>query len=416
MNQNVIEVEELSKKYIIGEIGTGTISRDIERWIKTKILKREDPFSKIGVLKDNYIDNNFVYSLQDLSFNIQQGDAVGIIGKNGAGKSTLLKIISRITSPTKGQIRIKGKITSLLEVGTGFHQELTGRENIYLNGSILGMKKKEIDKKFDEIVDFSGVSKYIDTPVKRYSSGMYIRLAFAVAANLDSDILIVDEVLAVGDSDFQNKCLGKMNDITTKEGKTILFVSHNMSAIKSLCNKALILHKGQKYFQGDVMDGITNYLLINNNGVNNGTVFRRDIEPVNKKMYINYCELLDDKTSNHFNINLQMNITSTIDYKASVNILIKDGMGFPIVYGCSHYNCGLYNFYQGQNHITINSNSLNLAIGKYKISIELVDPGYEFYDILDDIIEFEISNDDISNRKYGILQNWGKGAIELIIK
>ena len=416
MNQNVIEVEELSKKYIIGEIGTGTISRDIERWVKTKILKKEDPFSKIGVLNDNYIDNDFVYSLQDLSFNIEQGDAVGIIGKNGAGKSTLLKIISRITSPTKGQIRIKGKITSLLEVGTGFHQELTGRENIYLNGSILGMKKKEIDKKFDEIVDFSGVSKYIDTPVKRYSSGMYIRLAFAVAANLDSDILIVDEVLAVGDSDFQNKCLGKMNDITTKEGKTILFVSHNMSAIKSLCNKALILHKGQKYFQGDVIDGISNYLLINNNSGNNGTVFRRDKEPVNKKMYINYCELFDDKSLNYFYINLQMNITSTIDYKASVNILIKDSMGFPIAFGCSNYNCGLYNMNKGENDIKINSNPLNLAIGRYKISIELVDPGYEYYDIIDDIIEFDISNDDMSNRKYGILQNWGKGAIELIIK
>jgi lipopolysaccharide transport system ATP-binding protein len=416
MNKNVIEVEELSKKYIIGEIGTGTISRDIERWVKTKILKKEDPFSKIGVLKDNHNDNNFVYSLQDLSFNIEQGDAVGIIGKNGAGKSTLLKIISRITSPTKGQIRIKGKITSLLEVGTGFHQELTGRENIYLNGSILGMKKKEIDNKFDEIVDFSGVSKYIDTPVKRYSSGMYIRLAFAVAANLDSDILIVDEVLAVGDSDFQNKCLGKMNDITTKEGKTILFVSHNMSAIKSLCNKALILHKGQKYFQGDVIDGISNYLLINNNSINNGTVFRRDIEPVNKKMYINYCELFDDKTSNIFSINLQINIISTIDYKASVNISIKDSMGFPIAYGCSHYTVGLYNMNKGENYISLNSNPLNLAIGRYKISLEVVDPGYEFYDVLDDIIDFEISNDDISNRKYGILQNWGKGAVELIIK
>lgn len=241
-----IKVENLSKAYQLGEISTGTISRDIERWF-ARIRGREDPFLKIGEANDRTVKgtSNVVWSLKDINLEIQQGDAVGIIGRNGAGKSTLLKILSRVTTPTTGTIKAKGKIASLLEVGTGFHPELTGRENIYLNGAILGMRKKEIDRKLDRIVDFSGVERYIETPVKRYSSGMYVRLAFAVAAHLESEILIVDEVLAVGDAEFQKKCMGKMKEIGVEEGRTVLFVSHNMGMINQLCNSAVLLEYGK---------------------------------------------------------------------------------------------------------------------------------------------------------------------------
>lgn len=246
MSNIAIKVENLSKIYRLGEIGTGTISRDMERWFKTRILKQEDPFLKIGETNDraNKGASDIVYSLQDINFEINQGDAVGIIGRNGAGKSTLLKILSRVTTPTTGKINIKGRVASLLEVGTGFHPELTGRENIYLNGAILGMRKREIDRKLDEIIDFSGVERYIDTPVKRYSSGMYVRLAFAVAAHLESEILIVDEVLAVGDAEFQKKCLGKMGEVSKGEGRTVLFVSHNVDAVEKLCKQSMLLNNG----------------------------------------------------------------------------------------------------------------------------------------------------------------------------
>jgi len=241
----VIKVENLSKAYQLGDFGTGTISRDIERaW--ARLRGKEDPFLKIGESNDRSVkgSSDVVWSLKDLNFEIEQGDAVGIIGRNGAGKSTLLKLLSRVTSPTTGSIKVKGRIASLLEVGTGFHPELTGRENIFLNGAILGMRKAEIKRKFDEIVDFSGVERYVDTPVKRYSSGMYVRLAFAVAAHLESEILIVDEVLAVGDAEFQKKCLGKMGDVSRGEGRTVLFVSHNMGSMKTLCKHGMVLQNG----------------------------------------------------------------------------------------------------------------------------------------------------------------------------
>jgi lipopolysaccharide transport system ATP-binding protein len=267
MSQTVIKVENLSKIYRIGEIGTGSIGQDVDRWFKTKVLGKEDPFLKIGETNDraNKGNSDIVYSLRDINFEIKQGDAVGIIGRNGAGKSTLLKILSRVTTPTTGKINIKGRVASLLEVGTGFHPELTGRENIYLNGAILGMRKREIDRKLDEIIDFSGVERYIDTPVKRYSSGMYVRLAFAVAAHLESEILIVDEVLAVGDGEFQKKCLGKMGDVSEKEGRTILFVSHNMAALAQLCHKAFLLTAGSVEFSGTSQLVIDRYLSGNNN-------------------------------------------------------------------------------------------------------------------------------------------------------
>jgi len=245
MGNIAIKAEGISKAYQLGEFSTGTLSRDIERWW-TMLRGKEDPFLRIGETNDRTSkgQSDIVWSLKDIDFEIQQGDAVGIIGRNGAGKSTLLKVLSRVTTPTSGNVKIKGRIASLLEVGTGFHPELTGRENIFLNGAILGMRKTEIKKHFDAIVDFAGVERYIDTPVKRYSSGMYVRLAFAVAAYLESEILIVDEVLAVGDAEFQKKCLGKMSDASKGEGKTVLFVSHNMVAVNSLCNRSILLKNG----------------------------------------------------------------------------------------------------------------------------------------------------------------------------
>lgn len=264
MSNIAIQVENLSKAYQIGQIGTGTISRDLERFITTKILRKEDPFLKIGETNDRSSkgESDIVWSLKDINFEINQGDALGIIGKNGAGKSTLLKLLSRVTSPTTGSIKVKGRIASLLEVGTGFHPELSGRENIYLNGAILGMRKKEITRKLDEIIDFSGVERYVDTPVKRYSSGMYVRLAFAVAAHLESEILIVDEVLAVGDAEFQKKCLGKMGDISKGEGRTVLFVSHDLSAVSTLTSKSILLNNGKLQVFGNTTNVISEYSLL----------------------------------------------------------------------------------------------------------------------------------------------------------
>ncbi|MCP9751947.1 ABC transporter ATP-binding protein [Ferruginibacter sp. HRS2-29] len=260
MNQTVIKVENISKQYRLGAVGTGSLAHDLNRtW--HRIRGKEDPYLQIGDVNDRSqkASSDYVWALRDINFEVAQGEVTGIIGRNGAGKSTLLKILSRTTAPTTGQIKIKGRVASLLEVGTGFHPELSGRDNIFLNGAILGMTKKEIKSKFDEIVDFAGVERYIDTPVKRYSSGMYVRLAFGVAAHLEPEILIVDEVLAVGDAEFQKKALGKMKDVSGKEGRTVLFVSHNMGAISNLCNNVILLQNGTKTFQGDTFEGIRRY-------------------------------------------------------------------------------------------------------------------------------------------------------------
>ncbi len=265
MSNIVIKVENISKQYRLGNIGTGTFSHDLNRWWHS-VRGKEDPYLKIGEVNDRTKKgaSEYIWALKDISFDVKQGEVLGIIGRNGAGKSTLLKILSRTTLPTQGNIKIRGRIASLLEVGTGFHPELTGRENIFLNGAILGMRKWEIKKKFDEIVDFAGVEKYIDTPVKRYSSGMYVRLAFAVAAHLEPDILIVDEVLAVGDIEFQKKAIGRMKEVSRGEGRTVLFVSHNMAAVKSLCDSGLLLANGTIQYQGDVHSAVDKFLTADN--------------------------------------------------------------------------------------------------------------------------------------------------------
>lgn len=261
MSDIAIKVENLSKLYQLGEISTGTLSRDLYRWW-AGVRGREDPYQKIGQANDRATKgtSDFVWALQDISFEVKKGEILGIIGRNGAGKSTLLKILSRVTKPTAGRIRVRGRMASLLEVGTGFHPELTGRENIFLNGAILGMRKDEIRRKLDEIVDFAGVERYLDTPVKRYSSGMYVRLAFAVAAHLEPEILVVDEVLAVGDAEFQKKCLGKMKDVSENDGRTVLFVSHNMESIQKLCNRGMLLADGRLVTVGDLNRVVNQYL------------------------------------------------------------------------------------------------------------------------------------------------------------
>ncbi len=257
-----IEFNNISKQYRLGLVSTRTLSHDLNRWWQTAVLHKEDPYLKIGSVNDRSLaaDSEYVWALRNIDFKVEQGDVIGIIGKNGAGKSTLLKLLSRVTGPTMGTIKARGRIGSLLEVGTGFHSEMTGRENIYMNGAILGMTKQEISKKLDEIVDFSGCERYIDTPVKRYSSGMTVRLGFAVAAHLDPEILVVDEVLAVGDAEFQKKAIGKMQDVSKGEGRTVLFVSHNMTSIKALCKRGVILKNGMLVDDGPVDVVVTHYL------------------------------------------------------------------------------------------------------------------------------------------------------------
>ncbi|MBI1780632.1 MAG: ABC transporter ATP-binding protein [Sphingobacteriales bacterium] len=273
----VIKVENLSKQYRLGQVSTGTLSHDINRWWHT-IRGKEDPYLKIGETNDRTTTGNsdYVWALRDINFDVKQGEVLGIIGRNGAGKSTLLKILSRTTAPTTGSIKIKGRVASLLEVGTGFHPELSGRENIFLNGAILGMTRNEIKRKFDDIVAFAGVERYIDTPVKRYSSGMYVRLAFAVAAHLEPEILIVDEVLAVGDAEFQKKCIGKMKDVSEKEGRTVLYVSHQLGTIVNLCKRAILLKNGTVVKDGIASAVVDHYVLKSDGVSNNGYVFNTD--------------------------------------------------------------------------------------------------------------------------------------------
>jgi len=321
MSQLAIKAENISKQYRLGKVGTGTLSHDLNRlWYKVRGF--EDPYIKIGEANDRSMkgESDYVWSLRDINFEIEQGDSVGIIGRNGAGKSTLLKLLSKVTKPTTGGFKVNGRIASLLEVGTGFNPEMTGRENIYLNGAILGMRRAEITRKLDEIIAFSGVERYIDTPVKRYSSGMYVRLAFAVAAHLESEILIVDEVLAVGDAEFQKKCLGKMGDISKGEGRTVLFVSHDLNAVSKLCKKGIFLNQGKIEIEGMAEEVITTYLnegiedaiYINNNNILK-PVYIKMIETQNKKGNISSEFYYDEEINfkfilelNNYNKNLSL--------------------------------------------------------------------------------------------------------------
>ena len=405
----VIKVENLSKAYQLGEIGTGTLSRDLERYW-SKIRGREDPFLKIGEINDRTKkgESDVVWSLKDINFDIEQGDAVGIIGKNGAGKSTLLKILSRVTAPTTGSVKVKGRIASLLEVGTGFHPELSGRENIYLNGAILGMRKGEIKRKFDEIVDFSGVARYVDTPVKRYSSGMYVRLAFAVAAHLESEILIVDEVLAVGDAEFQKKCLGKMGDISKGEGRTVLFVSHNMGAIISLCNRGIYLKDGQLTMNGSIEHVMKTY------SDDRGVVYSKNVKILSegKKAWLSDFKITDEHENDHIQmetlkvVHVEIESTGHIE-NVFVGVGINDVNDVRIMTLFSKFYNKKYSLKPGKNRIECKVGQLNLKPGTYKAAI-FIGNDIETIDYYDSGLQFEIF---LSSKPGYLLPDSSQGSI-----
>jgi lipopolysaccharide transport system ATP-binding protein len=395
-----IKVENLSKAYQLGTIGTGTLSRDLERWF-AKVRGKEDPFMTIGQANDRSVKgtSDVVLSLNNISFDIQQGDAVGIIGRNGAGKSTLLKLLSRVTSPTTGSIKVRGRIASLLEVGTGFHPELTGRENIYLNGAILGMRKKEIKRKFDEIVDFAGVERYIDTPVKRYSSGMYVRLAFAVAAHLESEILIVDEVLAVGDAEFQKKCLGKMGEVSQGEGRTVLFVSHNISSIRNLCTQGILLVNGGLKIASNVNTVINEYVnakkaaLIweGENGDENILITKTSIATISK----NEAFL----TSDEIIISITLEVLNNLpEIGIGFNILSSEHSPIARLFFNDYNN--LNTLEKGKYELIFTIPSYSLASGSYEVVFDISLPSIKRINSDKINLGFDISSESLLGNRY----------------
>ena len=334
-----IEFNNISKQYRLGLVSTKTLSHDLDRWWKVSVMHKEDPYLKIGSVNDRSLaaDSEYVWALKDIDFKVEQGDVVGIIGKNGAGKSTLLKLLSKITAPTTGTINARGRIGALLEVGTGFHPEMTGRENIYLNGAIMGMTKQEITRKLDEIVDFSGCERYIDTPVKRYSSGMTVRLGFAVAAHLDPEILVVDEVLAVGDAEFQKKAIGKMQDVSRGEGRTVLFVSHNMTSVRSLCTSGVLLENGMVKYTGTAEDTINKYLAINTDNINfDESISLRKDRRGTGKMHINNVVFRNKNNDEVAEIFVGQYLKIEIHYDADNDVDLSQlivSCGFEDIYG-----------------------------------------------------------------------------------
>jgi len=392
MSSIVIRTENISKQYRLGSVGTGSLIHDINR-VFYRFRGKEDPYLQIGETNDRSKkgSSKYVWALKDINFEVNQGEVLGIIGRNGAGKSTLLKILSRTTTPTTGSIKIKGRVASLLEVGTGFHPELSGRENIFLNGAILGMTKHEIIKKFDEIVDFAGVERYIDTPVKRYSSGMYVRLAFGVAAHLEPEILVVDEVLAVGDAEFQKKALGKMKDVSSKDGRTVLFVSHNMTAINSLCQKGLLLSNGLILESGPINNVLDTYY--------NSFRAMRSVEYIGegpiRKAYI--------KTSNSGvfssdELKIVLYFFTEIPIQNIVlGIVIRDHQDTAIV-GVNnkhYYSEKLNNTPLSEGEITITIPSISLMPGDYKIDLFLGDSTTDI-DIAENALHFTIQETNVN--------------------
>lgn len=418
MKNLAIKAENISKQYRLGEVGTGTLSHDLNRFWH-KLRGKEDPYLKIGESNDRTQKGNseYVWSLRDINFEIEQGDAVGIIGRNGAGKSTLLKLLSKVTQPTTGSFKVNGRIASLLEVGTGFNPEMTGRENIYLNGAILGMRRAEITRKLDEIIAFSGVERYIDTPVKRYSSGMYVRLAFAVAAHLEAEILIVDEVLAVGDAEFQKKCLGKMGEVSKGEGRTVLFVSHNMGAVKNLCNKGILLENGLVSFNGLVNDSVVKYYKLNNNfdinkrlGVyefinqNDGKLKKNGI--LKAELYCNGHLSDTIYSGSKFELKIYFNVNRDY-YNPEIGIVIKDYEQTSYI-GLNNKHLGdvlKINKGTGIGYILIDDFPL-YASSEYYINLYLGDDGPN-YEIIENAINFKIIGEDVfgSGRKLDTLFN-----------
>ncbi len=401
MSKIAIKAENISKQYRLGEIGTGTISHDLNRWWH-KVRGKEDPFLKIGESNDRTQkgESDYVWSLKDINFDINQGDAVGIIGRNGAGKSTLLKLLSKVTKPTTGKFKVNGRIASLLEVGTGFHPEMTGRENIYLNGAILGMRRSEISRKFDEIVDFAGIERYIETPVKRYSSGMYVRLAFAVAAHLESEILIVDEVLAVGDAEFQKKCLGKMGDVSKEEGRTVLFVSHNLQSIYNLCNKSILLSNGRVELFSDTHSVANRYVELGRNRVVNYSYRSDNIYPEHD-YFFRIFEFLnfDLNPFNTFNSSESLKIKcgiycNRINPSAVLSIVLFNNDNIK-VFSIYKKVTDLFEQKVGPDYIEfiieIPPNLLPTSLYYFQIDTHI--PGQKVFHIINDVCNFVINDD-----------------------
>ena len=405
MSDIVIRVENLSKKYVIGHQKQEryTALRDV---IADKVRGLGNIFNRHAQEQDEAFEE--FWALKDVSFEIKQGDRVGIIGRNGAGKSTLLKVLSRITEPTSGKISIKGRVASLLEVGTGFHPELTGRENVYLNGAILGMDRVEIKKKFDEIVAFAEVERFLDTPVKRYSSGMYVRLAFAVAAHLEPEILIVDEVLAVGDAQFQKKCLGKMEDVS-HEGRIIIFVSHNLSIIQALCQRCLVLQAGNLKFDQPTLLSVQGYL--EDDSIAN--TFVRSPAKDGKPTIIS--GLVNLKTNE---VEISIVISTNYAKVVSIDLRIMDSMGIPVGFGSlgTLNPSQLINLRAGVNQIVLLMPTDKLAIGDYYIGLDVTLPDVETYDRLEKCLSFEVNRPPINNAKRVLSQSWGYGSFEIPLK
>ncbi len=407
MSDVALKIEDVSKLYRLGLVSTGTFIHDFQRWVH-RIQGKEDPFMKVGQVNDRTkkAEGDFVWALKDIDFEVKKGETLGVIGRNGAGKSTLLKLLSRVTQPTTGNIKVNGRIASLLEVGTGFHPELTGRDNIFLNGAILGMRHSEIKQKFDEIVAFSGVERYIDTPVKRYSSGMYVRLAFAVAAHLESEILIIDEVLAVGDADFQKKCLGKMDQVAKGEGRTVLFVSHNMAAVKSLCSQGLVIEHGMKAFQGDVSQAVSYYL----KGGSNVQHYRTFDFVQHDSFVLNsinvhhqdaqYAEILDENKDIHFSVDCEV---KSLDVSHLTFHLYDDTGEAVFSFASNQINLNL-----GNNKLTCVFPSLFLQTGSYYVSLFVVSKDNKCLLIEKDVISFLVSD---GGRDFGAYMGREPGVI-----
>ena len=397
----ILKAENISKQYRLGLVGTGTFRHDLNRWWHA-VRGKEDPYMSIGALNDRAIKatEDYVWALQDINFEVQNGEVLGIIGKNGAGKSTLLKLLSRVTSPTTGIIKTKGRIASLLEVGTGFHPELTGKENIFLNGAILGMNKAEIAKKLDEIISFSGCEMYIDTPVKRYSSGMRVRLAFAVAAHLEPDILVVDEVLAVGDAEFQKKAIGKMQDISKGDGRTVLFVSHNMVSVQQLCTRCLLIENGRIKSEGPTQEIIDEYLRLNDASEE----FSRD-DSVNSKIAIMndmYLQLKDGDRSNKVQCGQEMNLIIEIESQQSIDgISIEVGLdgsrGDRLAYLSNKLLEKKLSLTAGENRIQLRIKKMPLLPGKYGVTVRLSDENGNELDKVQNNFKFQVEEGDFFN-------------------
>ena len=414
MSDKVLKVDDLSKIYRLGEIGTGTLSHDLNRWWAS-IRGKDDPYSYVGQVngKSKKSTSNYVYALKNVSLELNKGEVLGIIGKNGAGKSTLLKIISRITAPTKGYIKANGTIASLLEVGTGMHPEMTARENVYLNGAILGMRKFDIDRKFDSIIDFAGCNMFVDTPVKRFSSGMRVRLGFAVAAFLEPDILVVDEVLAVGDAEFQKKAVGKIQDISNERGRTILFVSHNMHSVQNLCSRVCILDKGMLTYNGSVNQGIEKYIVDSSLNMANNLIERKDRVGSGRLLFDNW-ELIKD--GNKVNLAITGSPLS-IKFKISSHSKFS-GISFSIGFfnasegfltACkSDAIQKVFDIEKGENTLEFSFDKLPLSSGRYIFNLAAYN-GSEILDWIKGAGSFDVENGDFYGS--GILPAIGKQGV-----